>query len=246
MGRWSALLAPQLLDAVALPGTEVRRRRRVRYRPPRGRRGRALARVPGARRRPVPVLRGGRRRATGRHLRDSPGGRRDGPAGRGRLRRCRARLPRAELRARTRSRGVGDVAGHACGRRGGGIRVGLRGWHGHAAHLLGCRRPPRPARAASGRRHHPAVALGRPGRGCGERLVSSTSSRESSPCSRPSRRSRTTGSPSSSGPARPAPTSPGCSDAGRAALRADLEGHLGQGPFELTARARWVRGTVPG
>ena len=38
----------------------------------------------------------------------------------------------------------------------------------------------------------------------------------------------------------------GLSDAGRAALRADLEGHLGQGPFELTARARWVRGTVPG
>lgn len=36
------------------------------------------------------------------------------------------------------------------------------------------------------------------------------------------------------------------SDAGRAALRADLVDHLGQGPFELTARARWVRGTVPG
>jgi SAM-dependent methyltransferase len=34
------------------------------------------------------------------------------------------------------------------------------------------------------------------------------------------------------------------SDAGRAALRAELEDHLGQGPFELTARARWVRGTV--
>jgi SAM-dependent methyltransferase len=35
------------------------------------------------------------------------------------------------------------------------------------------------------------------------------------------------------------------SDAGRAALRADLRSRLGPGPFELTARARWVRGTVP-
>lgn len=35
------------------------------------------------------------------------------------------------------------------------------------------------------------------------------------------------------------------SDAGRAALRADLRSRLGAGPFELTARARWVRGTVP-
>lgn len=34
-------------------------------------------------------------------------------------------------------------------------------------------------------------------------------------------------------------------DAGRAALRADLLNRLGPGPFELTARARWVRGTVP-
>jgi SAM-dependent methyltransferase len=36
------------------------------------------------------------------------------------------------------------------------------------------------------------------------------------------------------------------SDAGRAALRADLSDRLGAGPFELMARARWVRGTVPG
>jgi len=35
------------------------------------------------------------------------------------------------------------------------------------------------------------------------------------------------------------------SDAGRDALRADLLSRLGPGPFELTATARWVRGTVP-
>jgi len=35
------------------------------------------------------------------------------------------------------------------------------------------------------------------------------------------------------------------SDAGRAALRADLADRLGPGPFELTASAWWVRGTVP-
>lgn len=37
----------------------------------------------------------------------------------------------------------------------------------------------------------------------------------------------------------------GCSDAGRAALRAELLADLGPGPFELTSRAWWVRGTVP-
>ena len=34
-------------------------------------------------------------------------------------------------------------------------------------------------------------------------------------------------------------------EAGRAALRDELAGALGAGPFELTARAWWVRGTVP-
>ena len=34
-------------------------------------------------------------------------------------------------------------------------------------------------------------------------------------------------------------------DAGRAALRAELLDTLGPGPFELTAKAWWVRGTVP-
>lgn len=36
----------------------------------------------------------------------------------------------------------------------------------------------------------------------------------------------------------------GRSDAGRAALRAELLTDLGPGPFELTSRAWWVRGTV--
>lgn len=37
----------------------------------------------------------------------------------------------------------------------------------------------------------------------------------------------------------------GLSDAGRAALRAEVLAALGPGPFELTSRAWWVRGTVP-
>jgi SAM-dependent methyltransferase len=37
----------------------------------------------------------------------------------------------------------------------------------------------------------------------------------------------------------------GLSDAGRAALRAEVLADLGPGPFELTSRAWWVRGTNP-
>lgn len=37
----------------------------------------------------------------------------------------------------------------------------------------------------------------------------------------------------------------GLSDAGRAALRAEVLADLGPGPFELTSRAWWVRGAVP-
>ncbi|HET6966981.1 MAG TPA: class I SAM-dependent methyltransferase [Ornithinibacter sp.] len=37
----------------------------------------------------------------------------------------------------------------------------------------------------------------------------------------------------------------GLSDAGRAALRAEVLADLGPGPFDLTSRAWWVRGTVP-
>lgn len=37
----------------------------------------------------------------------------------------------------------------------------------------------------------------------------------------------------------------GLPDAGRAALRAAVADELGPGPFELTSRAWWVRGTVP-
>ena len=37
----------------------------------------------------------------------------------------------------------------------------------------------------------------------------------------------------------------GLSDAGRAALRAEVRADLGPGPFGLTCRAWWVRGTVP-
>ena len=38
----------------------------------------------------------------------------------------------------------------------------------------------------------------------------------------------------------------GLSDAGRSALRLRLAAELGNGPFELPARAWWARGTVPG
>ncbi|GAA4398726.1 class I SAM-dependent methyltransferase [Fodinibacter luteus] len=38
----------------------------------------------------------------------------------------------------------------------------------------------------------------------------------------------------------------GLTDAGRAALRAELLATLGPGPFELTSRAWWVRGTAAG
>jgi len=38
----------------------------------------------------------------------------------------------------------------------------------------------------------------------------------------------------------------GLSDAGREALRAEVRSDLGPGPFELTSRAWWARGTVPG
>ncbi len=260
-GSWvaGASSSPPFLDAVELPDPHPGARRRLRHRQPHPGGRRALAGLRGRGRRPVGAVRRGGARAwsacSASRVRFEVGERRE-PAARRRLGGCRPRPPRAHLRARRRPRGRADAPGHPARRRAGRRGVGLRRADADAAHPVGRRRAARPHGGRPGRgdhaagaprwAHRPVAALGprrrrrQPGGGLdqlrGLRRLLAAVPAWPGPGGRVRRR------PLGCRPRRLA-------GRGRRHRRPgtvhDEAATVGDGPFDLSATAWWVRGTVP-